>query len=256
MSLVLFCIAIYLMGGIGASMGYHRVLTHRSAEMPKWFKYSLVLLGLPAGTPVQWAGNHRAHHQFTDQNGDPHSPILEGFWYAHCGWYLGTKNPIICFIYSMAGPLRMFIDGILRPRTNQQHNHFAKDISSDRFFVFISRPLVYMILLWVYASALVFISWFFWQWTGVFWLWMMLVLIYNLGDSVDSFGHLFGDKHSENHSRNNIILGWLCFGDGWHANHHEKPLSAKHGRGKFQFDLTFIFLRIFNKIGLVKKIRS
>ena len=57
-----YCLLIYLLGGIGTSLGYHRVLTHKSAELPKALEYTLVLLGLPAGTPVQWVGNHRAHH--------------------------------------------------------------------------------------------------------------------------------------------------------------------------------------------------
>lgn len=254
MSLALFCISLYLLGGLGASMGYHRILAHHSAEMPAWFKYFLVGIGLPAGTPIQWAGNHRAHHKFTDQNGDPHSPVLDGFWYAHCGWYIGTKNPVLCFLYAIGGPLRMILDSIIRPQTNQQYNHFATDISNDPFFRFLSKPFVYMIVLWLYATLLIGVSWYFWQWAGLISIWIMLVIIYNLGDAVDSIGHIYGHRKSENHARNNKLLGWLSFGDGWHANHHEKPIHAKHGREKFQFDLTYLILCIFKKLKLVTKI--
>jgi hypothetical protein len=75
-----------------------------------------VILGLPAGTPVQWAGNHRYHHAHTDTPLDPHSPLHRGFWFAHVGWYIGSDNVALCILYSLAGPARMLVDAWMRPR--------------------------------------------------------------------------------------------------------------------------------------------
>jgi fatty-acid desaturase len=251
--LITYCFAMYLLGGLGASLGYHRLLTHNSAEVSVWFKYSLVLLGLPAGTPVQWAGNHRAHHQHTDVKGDPHSPFLDGFWYAHCGWYIGTKNPILCFLYSVAGPLRMLIDSIMRPRTNHEHLDMAGDIAGDKFYATLSRPIVYMLILWFYLAVILLVPFLLFSWSGVIAASITLVIIYNLGDAVDSFGHLFGKRAGTSEARNNSVLGLLSFGDGWHANHHERPRRARHGLGR-QFDLSYLFLRVFRALGIVKRI--
>lgn len=253
-SLLIYCVIIYLLGGIGASLGYHRILTHKSAMLPKRLEYLIVVIGLPAGTPVQWVGNHRAHHKFTDVAGDPHSPVLDGFWYAHCGWYIGSTHPILCLLYALGGPIRMCVDSFLRPRTNLQYNEFAKDIESDAFYHFLSKSIVYNIVLLFYLSVLILVSWMGWGWNGIIAMWISLIIVYNLGDAVNSFGHLYGEKKSASHASNNRVLGWLSFGDGWHANHHKNPILAKHGQNKFQFDLSFLILEFLKKIKLVSKI--
>lgn len=84
-SVLVFILAYYLLAGLGVNLGYHRLLSHRSLRVPKWLERTLVILGLPAGTPIQWAGNHRYHHAHTDTELDPHSPVHQGFWYAHVG---------------------------------------------------------------------------------------------------------------------------------------------------------------------------
>ena len=253
LGILTYCFCMYLLSGLGASIGYHRILTHRSAQMPKWLEYSFVLMGLPAGTPIQWAGNHRAHHLHTDQAKDPHSPHISGFLYAHCGWYINSKKWYLCMLYALAGPLRMLIDSFLRPRTNQNHISLAKDISSIKFYAFISKPFNYMILLWLYLFIILFIPYFFFGWVGVVCATLTLVIIYNIGDAVNSVGHLVGSKRGDNEARNNVILGFLAFGDGWHANHHLHPQQAKHGM-KNQFDLSYFILWSFKKIGIIKKI--
>lgn len=250
-----YCLVMYFLGGVGASIGYHRVLTHKSAEMHKWVEYSFVLLGLPAGTPIQWAGNHRAHHLYEDDQGDPHSPLLDGFWYAHCGWYINSKNWFICLLYALAGPFRMAIDSIMRPRTNQQYVHLAKDIKADRFYAFISRPLVYMLLMWIYLTIILLVPFLLFDSTGVIASSITLMAIYNIGDAVDSIGHLFGKRRGEGHARNNVLLGILAFGDGWHSNHHLFPQRAKHGIKRNQIDLSYLVLKLGKLVGIVKKIK-
>lgn len=254
MGVALYCFTMYFLAGMGTSMGYHRILTHKSAETRPWFEYLLVLIGLPAGTPIQWAGNHRAHHAHTDRAGDPHSPHVDGFWYAHCGWYLSSKNPLFCTFYALAGPLRMLIDSVMRPRTNQEHAHLAKDVQANPFYAFLSRPLVYMLILWSYLTIVLGVAFSIFGWTGVVAASLTLVLIYNIGDAVDSIGHLSGRRRGENHARNNVLLGYLAFGDGWHANHHLRPQRAKHGIRSKQFDLSYRLMKMAHRIGVIKRI--
>ena len=244
---------MYTIGGIGTSMGYHRILTHRSAEMSKWFEHLLVLIGLPAGTPIQWAGNHRAHHKHTDEEGDPHSPHISGFWYAHCGWYIGTKNPLICFLYAVAGPFRILIDSVIRPRTNQEHVNMAPDVAKDNFYKTISRPLVYMFIMWTYLFMVLSVPYFIFGSSGIIAASITLIVIYNLGDAVDSIGHLFGERKDTSQARNNIVLGIFAFGDGWHSNHHRFPRKGRHGQNN-QLDMSYLMMLALKKIGLIKKI--
>src|SRR5690349_7015059 len=96
-----YCVGYVLLAVFAINVTYHRCLSHRSLKLNKLLERAFVTLGLPAGTPIQWAGNHRFHHTHTDVPGDPHSPLLDGFWYAHVGWYLGTKKWGWCLLYSL-----------------------------------------------------------------------------------------------------------------------------------------------------------
>src|SRR4051812_47301638 len=109
-ALLVFCAAYYFGAGLAMCLGYHRGLSHRSVVLPRGLERILITLGLPAGTPVQWAGNHRFHHAHADRPADPHSP-LDGFWHAHNGWYTGRKDAPTCILYGLAGPLRVLFDG-------------------------------------------------------------------------------------------------------------------------------------------------
>src|SRR5260370_36892752 len=68
-------------------MGYHRLLTHRGYQTPRWLECVLTICGTLAlqGGPLCWVATHRLHHQNADKNGDPHSP-RDGWWWSHAGW--------------------------------------------------------------------------------------------------------------------------------------------------------------------------
>lgn len=255
--LIVFCLVYYFIAGLGVNLGYHRVLSHRSLRVPRWLERSCVTLGLPAGTPIQWAGNHRFHHAHTDTPEDPHSPVYNGFWYAHCGWYLGTSNPLLCFLYSAAGPLRMLFDAWYRPRSNQQHNDLAKDVAKDPYYRFLSRPFGYAVGMLIHAAVPISIALTHWGIRGLLVYWLTLAALYNIGDSIDSVAHLVGKRPSANKdfSRNNAILGLLVLGEGWHANHHMLPWSAKHGLLPGQFDWTWQIIRGLKFFGLASDIK-
>ncbi|HLL00797.1 MAG TPA: fatty acid desaturase [Myxococcaceae bacterium] len=252
-----FCVAYFLAAGLAINVAYHRVLSHRSLTLNVWLERAFVTLGIPAGTPIQWAGNHRWHHGHTDVEGDPHSPVLNGFWWAHVGWYIGTANPVICFLYSIAGPLRVLYDGWNRPRTNQQYNHLAKDVAADPWYRFVSRPGPYLALCLLHVAVPFGGAYLLFGPLGVAAAWGMLALIFNLGDAIDSVTHIWGERpYAEVHqARNNLFMGYATLGEGWHANHHSFPSSARHGLLPGQFDFTWCVLRLFEKLGLARDLR-
>lgn len=256
-SLILFPVTYYVLAGLGLNLGYHRVLSHRSLTLPKWLERSLITLGLPAGTPVQWAGNHRYHHAHTDTALDPHSPMHRGFWYAHVGWYLGTSNVVLCIVYALAGPLRMLLDAWMRPRTNQEFNSLAPDVMKDSWYRRLSQPGPYAIAMHVHFLVPAILTRYLWGFAGTIVFYGTLVVLYNLGDAIDSVSHMVGERlpGQRDQSRNSLIMGWLILGDGWHANHHRYPWSAKHGIEKGQFDWTWQVIRVLAAIGLAKDIR-
>jgi fatty-acid desaturase len=256
-SVVLFIGGYYFLAGLGVNLGYHRVLSHRSLKVPKWLERVLVTLGLPAGTPVQWAGNHRFHHAHTDTELDPHSPVHHGFWYAHVGWYLGSKNVLLCVLYSLAGPMRTLVDAWMRPRTNQEYNGLARDVSADPWYRCLSRPGPYAVGMFLHAVVPAIVAWWFWGYAGVAVFWITLVALYNIGDAIDSVSHMFGEELAGQHdaSRNSLLMGVLILGEGWHANHHKVPWSAKHGLARGQFDWTWQVIRGLRAAGLAHDIR-
>jgi stearoyl-CoA desaturase (delta-9 desaturase) len=256
MALALVCVGYYLLAGLAINLAYHRVLAHRALALPRWLERALVTLGLPAGTPVQWAGNHRHHHAHADRPGDPHSP-RDGYWHAHNGWYIGRKGPLPCLLYALGGPLRILFDGWRRPRTNQEHNHLARDVLADPYYRLVSRPGPYLALAIAHV-AVVFggvTLWF--GGTGLLAMWSTLVAIFNLGDAIDSMAHLVGDAPypGPDRARNHWFLGLLTLGEGWHANHHRFPWSARHGFGRGQPDWTWGVIRLLARAGLARGVR-
>ena len=244
-------LAWYFSVGFGITIAYHRVLTHRSANLRKPLLYALVLAGLPAGPPAEWVGNHRRHHADSDGPNDPHSPVRDGFWYAHCGWYLGIRNRGLCLLYALGGPLRYIVDMFLRPMSPGGQEALAKDVLEDRFLRFLSTRFGFMVgsilqtLPFVLAYHLL-------AWDGVIIAWVAGVLYYNAGDAVNSIGHLWGKQDFEGtgEARNNRLVALVSLGEGWHSGHHAFPRSARHGLLKGQVDLSFILLRVLASIGL------
>jgi stearoyl-CoA desaturase (delta-9 desaturase) len=256
-SIAFFIVAYYLLAGLGVNLGYHRLLSHRSLKLPKWLERMLVMIGLPAGTPVQWAGNHRYHHAHADTALDPHSPLHKGFWYAHVGWYIGSDNAILCVLYSIAGPMRTLVDAWLRPRSNQEFNFLAQDVWSDPWYRQMSKPWPYAAAMHLHVLIPAMLTWRFWGFGGLLVFWLTLVALYNMGDAIDSISHMFGQElpAQPDRARNGFVMGFLILGEGWHANHHRFPWSAKHGLAKGQFDWTWQVIRALCVLGLAKDVR-
>ncbi len=220
---------LYTLTGLGITVGYHRLFTHRSFKTSRPVRALLAVLGSMAveGPLTEWVATHRKHHSFSDQPGDPHSPhtdcgpgwrgAIRGLGHAHVGWMFRGKD--------MANPAR-----------------YAKDLLADPDLRFISRTFP----LWVMAglaipfglgvaltgsiagglTALL--------WGGA----VRVFLLHHVTFSINSLCHFFGGRpfSTDDESRNLAWLAPLAFGEAWHNNHHAFPTSAQHGLRRWQVD--------------------
>lgn len=217
---------MYSLVALGVTVGFHRMLTHRSFRANAVVKFVLLVLGSMSleGPALDWAAIHIKHHAHSDREGDPHSP-LEGFFHAHIGWMLG--------------------DGTIDP------NVYCRNLVNDRMVVFVSRTF----LLWVVLSLV--IPFAIGGWTGLLWGGLVRIfLTHHVTWSVNSVCHTFGKREFETNDRshNEWMVGLLGFGEGWHNNHHAFPRSAFHGLHWWQFDLSGYVIWLLERLGLAKEV--
>jgi stearoyl-CoA desaturase (delta-9 desaturase) len=216
-------LSFYILTALGVTIGFHRMLTHRSFRPHPIVKFILLVLGSMAleGPALEWAATHVKHHAQSDREGDPHSPV-EGFFHAHIGW--------------------MFKDSMADP------NVYCKNLVKDPTVVFVSRTF----FLWTALSLL--IPFALGGWTGLLWGGLVRIfLTHHVTWSVNSICHTFGKRDFEtpDRSHNEWIIGLLALGEGWHNNHHAFPRSAFHGLHWWQFDLSGYVIRALERAGLV-----
>lgn len=241
---------IYVFGTLGINLCYHRLLTHRGFVCPKWLEHTLAILAVCSfqDTPARWVAVHRRHHEHADDEPDPHSPLISFLW-AHVGWLLVTSPDM---------------------ERMQIYSRYAKDIVRDPFYKWLDRPGVYLSFIlgsWVafyfagLLGALAFgatlgeavqfgLSLLVW---GVF---VRTVVVWHITWSVNSVTHMWGYRSYETgeESRNNILIGLISNGEGWHNNHHHDPRSARHGFEWWEIDVTYLSLRLLALMGLAEKI--
>jgi sn-1 stearoyl-lipid 9-desaturase len=220
----------WLTAGIGITLGFHRLVTHRSFEVPKWLEYLFVLCGTLAcqGGPIDWIGGHRIHHKYSDTDLDPHDSN-KGFWWSHMGWMLFQHATLQADI----------------PR-------YTKDLNDDRFYQFCEK---YYILIQVVLGLLLYELG---GWPFVIWgIFVRLVVVFHVTWFVNSATHKFGYKshESNDHSTNCWWVALLTFGEGWHNNHHAYQYSARHGLQWWEIDATWMTIRLLQILGLAKNIK-
>ncbi len=220
-------LALYVLTGLGITVGFHRMLTHRSFEARSSVRALLLALGSMAvqGPAIDWASNHIKHHAKTETDEDPHTP-LKGFFHAHVGW-LYTGNAAEPAIY-------------------------GRWLLKDRMVVFFSRTF----LLWVGLGLA--IPYAIGGWQGFVWGGLVRIFLLNhVTWSVNSVCHVFGSRAYEtpDRSTNQWLVGLLAFGEGWHNNHHAFPRSAFHGLKWWQVDLSAYSIRLMERLGLVSGVR-
>ncbi|MBY0528069.1 MAG: fatty acid desaturase [Gemmataceae bacterium] len=236
-SALLVCMVVYLLTGFGITVGYHRLLTHRSFRTPKLVEYILTVLGSLANQsgPMTWVSVHRQHHQHSDAEGDPHSP-RDGLWWAHMLWWM---------------PYTAAIDDPVRNR------QYVRDLAKDPIHRFLERYHIFFPLL---LAGLLFAVGELWLGVGLSWfVWGMFVrttLMFHSTWLVNSAAHTWGyqSHHTRDRSTNVWWVAFVSLGEGWHNNHHAFPRSARHGLRWWEVDVTYWFIRSLGVVGLATRI--
>ncbi|MBD2462154.1 acyl-CoA desaturase [Oscillatoria sp. FACHB-1407] len=219
----------WVTGGLGITLGWHRLVTHRSFQTPKWLEYLLVFCGSLSmqGSVIEWVGLHRHHHIHSDQDLDHHDSS-KGFWWSHMEWMLRDV------------PAKQFRD------------RYTKDIANDPFYRFLDKN--FLLLQVVLAVGLYLLG----GWSFVVWgVFFRLVLVYHCTWFVNSATHKFGYRtyESGDNSTNCWWVALLTYGEGWHNNHHAFQYSARHGLQWWEIDMTWMTIQFLQAIGLASKIK-
>jgi stearoyl-CoA desaturase (Delta-9 desaturase) len=235
--------SLYLVTGLGVTVGFHRLFTHRSFATKPWMRGVFAALGSMAieGPVISWVADHRKHHAFADQPGDPHSPhvdhgvgwrgALRGLLHAHMGWL---------FIHTQRGARK----------------RYAPDLVADPVVSWVDRTFVFWALGglgaafglgWLIGGTLTAAL------TGLLWGGAVRILVlHHVTYSINSLCHFFGRRRFDtgDESRNLAWLSFLSLGEAWHNNHHAFPTSAAHGLRWWELDLSSVVIRGLERVGL------
>ena len=247
---VVVCLVGVHLFGQAITMGYHRLLAHRSFECAKWFEHLLVGLAMCCfeDTPARWVATHRIHHAHSDEEEDPHSPLVDLFW-GHMGW-LFIRNRTL--------------------HTTSSYEKYARDILRDPFYFWLERRSWRPALLWLLHTVAFFavgtaIAWPLWGpvealWFGgslVVWgVFVRTLLVWHITWSVNSLTHLFGYRNhqTQENSRNNWLVALVAAGEGWHNNHHHDPACCSVSHRWWELDVTHLEVKLLQRLGIVHSI--
>ena len=237
----------YLLTGVGVTVGFHRLFTHRSFRTSRAVRHVFAILGQMAveGDVLTWVADHRKHHRFSDREGDPHSPhaefgdgpieSLRGLWHAHTGW-----------LFSQVG--------------RADRETYAKDLLNDsglRVIANLFLPLVLASLLLPAAAGWLLLGGWYGFVAGLVWGGgVRIFLLHHVTFSINSICHMWGRRRfaSGDESRNVWWLSWLSFGESWHNNHHAFPTSAFHGLRAWEIDPGGWVIRGLERSGLAWRV--
>jgi len=233
----------YMSTALAITVGFHRHFTHRAFKCRRWVRGTLAIFGSAAieGNIISWVADHRKHHAFSDEEGDPHSPhvghgggwtgALKGLWHAHVGWL---------FIHTHRG----------------NRERYAPDLLADPLIRFVDRTFV----LWVTVGLLVPFGLGYLiggslhtALTGLLWGGLVrMLVVHHVTYSINSLCHFFGrrDYKTGDESRNLFWLAPFTFGESWHNNHHAFPTSYRHGLRGWQLDISAGVIWMLEKLGL------
>ncbi|HEX4223560.1 MAG TPA: acyl-CoA desaturase [Pseudonocardiaceae bacterium] len=239
-------IGLYVLTGLGVTVGFHRHFTHSSFKAVRPLRVALAIAGNLSfqGTTTGWVADHRRHHAFSDRDGDPHSPwrfgsspaaLAKGFYHAHLGWLFD------------------------RDLTNRER--FAPDLVADPAIQRVDSQFLVWSLTSVFLPGVVggvaTLSW----WgavTGVFWAGLVrIAVLHHVTWSVNSICHMFGERpfNSRDKAANFWPLAVFSFGEAWHNLHHADPTCARHGVQRGQIDISARIIWIFEKLGWATSVR-
>jgi stearoyl-CoA desaturase (Delta-9 desaturase) len=231
-------VVMYLLAGFGTTVGFHRLLTHRSFATYRPIEYALAGLGSMSfqGSVIDWVADHRKHHAHADHEGDPHSPhlghsALRGLWHAHVGWLFEAKS-------------------------RSDRSRFAPELLEDPVMRVIDRAFPAFVLL---SLGLPFLLGWALSWslegglTGMLWGGPVRIFLFGHATfSVNSICHFFGRRRfrGDDRSTNVAWLAPLTLGESWHHNHHAFPRSAMHGLRSLELDPSGVVISLLERLGL------
>jgi stearoyl-CoA desaturase (delta-9 desaturase) len=235
---------LYVLTGLGVTVGFHRLLTHRAFKSGPVIRAVLAILGSAAieGAVISWVADHRKHHRFSDRAGDPHSPHVD---HGH-GWGGAVRG----LLHAHVGWLFLHTDRGKRTR-------YAPDLLADPVVSWVDRTF----LVWALAglAAAFGLGWLFGGTlrdgvTGLLWGGAVRMLVlHHVTYSINSLCHYFGRRRFDtgDESRNLAWLAPLSLGEAWHNNHHAFPTSAEHGLHRWELDPSALVIRALERLGLV-----
>jgi len=237
----------YAVSGHGITVGFHRYFTHGAFKAKRALRLAMAIAGSLAieGPVLRWVADHRRHHQFSDQEGDPHSPwrygdntkaLMKGLWHAHIGWFFDSEQ------------------------TNQRR--FVPDLLADRSIVRISKAFPWLGAVSMFAPPAIGYVWggFHWQAAATAFFWASLVrvgLLHHVTWSINSICHTMGNKPFSARDKSGNVW-WLAIpsmGESWHNLHHADPTAARHGVLKGQLDSSGRVIWAFEKLHLASDVR-
>jgi stearoyl-CoA desaturase (delta-9 desaturase) len=240
--LALFAV-MYVITAAGITVGYHRMLTHRSFRTHKPTEYVFASLGSMAvqGPVIAWVADHRKHHAHTDVEGDPHSPhvghgegvvgVLRGLWHAHMGWLLSEHG-------------------------RADWKRYAPDLYEDRGMRILNRRFVTLVMLGLAIPAVagyLLTGTLLGAATGLLWGGLVRIFfVHHVTWSVNSVCHFLGSRRFEveDQSTNVFWLALPSLGESWHHNHHAFPRSAVHGLRRWELDPSALLIAGMERVGL------
>ncbi len=236
----------YFVGTLGIGLGYHRLLTHRGFKCPLWLEHVFATLGVLClqDSPGRWVAIHRMHHQHSEEEPDPHSPLVNFMW-SHFGWLVYVNKDHYNIRY---------------------YERYVRDLLRDPYYMRFERKYfwftAYLISCAIYYAVGFGIGWAtsgevlggvqFGLSLTVWGVFVRTLTVWHATWSVNSLAHMFGYRTHEtrDNSRNNIFVGLFATGEGWHNNHHADPVCARHGQRWWEFDLTWLSIRFLEMVGL------
>jgi stearoyl-CoA desaturase (delta-9 desaturase) len=238
---------MYVFTAVGITVGFHRLLTHRSFQTSKPLEYAFALFGSMAvqGPVISWVADHRKHHAHTDEEGDPHSPhvghdggvrgVLAGLWHAHSGWLMSTQG-------------------------RADWKRYAPDLYEDPGMRAISRrfaPLVFVSLALPALAGYAISGTLAGAATGLLWGGLVRIFfVHHITWSVNSVCHYFGTRRFDTDDRSTNVF-WLALpslGESWHHNHHAFPRSAVHGLRRWELDPSALIIGAMERLGLARNV--
>ena len=206
----------YTLATVGVSMTFHRLLSHRSYNPPRWFEILGSVLGTLSliGSAIGWVAIHKQHHRHSDLNLDPHSPVHQSFFQIMWLQMFTTPGNLRSVASLLKDPVQVFL-----------HRYY-----------FLIHAFILMSLLLINP------------WASVYLYLAPVALVWIIGNSINYFSHTMGYRNhsTDDNSKNNIILAIIFGGEGWHNNHHADPGNFYFGEKWWEFDISGWIIKKLN----------